>query len=73
MCDLQGALNEGCPPIYELTDPAIHYASSRGRTNVYGRSDQGLAGIHKFFSTHQCFRLCSLLERQWVGVPEVGP
>ncbi|CAB9509723.1 myosin heavy chain kinase [Seminavis robusta] len=38
VCDLQGIYNEGMvPPTFELTDPAIHYKSSR-REIVFGRT-----------------------------------
>ena len=41
VCDLQGVLNKSAsPPVFELTDPVIHYASTRGRKNVYGRTDR---------------------------------
>lgn len=37
VCDLQGVFNSSTnPPTFELTDPAIHYASSRNRRAVYG-------------------------------------
>ncbi|KAJ1482862.1 hypothetical protein T484DRAFT_1802619 [Baffinella frigidus] len=35
VCDLQGVLNEACtPPLFELTDPVIHYKSDTGRSKV---------------------------------------
>lgn len=42
VCDLQGVFNtDAVPPTIEMTDPAIHYASSKGRRMVYGRTDKG--------------------------------
>ena len=62
VCDLQGVLDESVwPPMYELTDPVIHYASSGGRTKVYGRTDRGKKGIADFFSSHKCNVLCRVL------------
>ena len=62
VCDLQGVLNKSAsPPVFELTDPVIHYASTRGRKNVYGRTDRGKKGMNEFFCTHQCNDLCRLL------------
>ena len=49
------------PPRYELTDPVIHYASRRGRRSVFGRTDRGKGGMHRFFETHRCNALCRLL------------
>ena len=73
VCDLQGVLQRFEPhPMFLLTDPAIHYKSGRGRTRVYGRSDQGAAGIEKFFKTHKCSALCRALSRRWVTVEEPG-
>ena len=71
VCDLQGVLNTAVsPPLYELTDPAIHYKSMHGRTNVYGRSDRGVQGMVAFMKTHTCSALCHrLLE----ATPEARP
>jgi hypothetical protein len=67
VCDLQGVLNRSCtPPIYQLTDPVIHYKSSKGRTNVYGRTDRGHHGVNQFFSTHKCSELCGVLNREFM-------
>jgi hypothetical protein len=67
VCDLQGVLETDCnPPVYKLTDPVIHYSSSRGRTNVFGRTDRGKKGINSFFRTHKCSELCRALNREWV-------
>jgi hypothetical protein len=50
VCDLQGVFNtDMVPPTIEMTDPAIHYASSQGRRMVYGRTDKGMTGMHAFF------------------------
>lgn len=66
VCDLQGVLsndvdNNDRPGLFELTDPVIHYRSTRGRKQVYGRTDLGKAGMHRFFETHQCNDVCRLL------------
>ena len=67
VCDLQGVLETDCsPPVYKLTDPVIHYSSSRGRTNVFGRTDRGKKGINSFFRTHKCSELCRALNREWI-------
>lgn len=65
VCDLQGILNTDTN-IFELTDPVIHYRSSKNRRNVYGRTDNGEEGIHNFFKTHKCSRLCEQLRRRQV-------
>jgi hypothetical protein len=50
VCDLQGVFNTSTvPPTIEMTDPAIHYSSSKGRRMVYGRTDKGNAGMKSFF------------------------
>ena len=50
VCDLQGVFDtDTVPPTIELTDPAIHYASSKGRRMVYGRTDKGKTGVNAFF------------------------
>jgi hypothetical protein len=42
VCDLQGVFNaDTIPPTYVLTDPVIHYKSSIGRKNTFGRTDCG--------------------------------
>jgi hypothetical protein len=67
VCDLQGVLDADCsPPMYRLTDPVIHYSSSRGRTNVFGRTDRGRKGVSSFFRTHTCSALCRAINREWV-------
>ena len=67
VCDLQGVLNkDATPPIFEFVDPVIHYKSSRGRVNVYGRTDHGENGIHSFFKTHKCSPLCRAILKTWV-------
>ena len=67
VCDLQGVLNTSvCPPVYEMTDPVIHYRSARHRQHVYGRTDKGLDGIHNFFRTHKHCKLCDLIHRKFV-------
>ena len=63
VCDLQGCFNtDMCPPTFELTDPAIHYASSKGRREVYGRTDKGQSGQNAFFKTHKCSSVCKALQ-----------
>eukprot|EP00798_Chlamydomonas_sp_ICE-L_P020461 gene20461-27250_t len=67
VCDLQGVLDTASrPPVFELTDPVIHYKSGRGRTKVFGRSDRGTAGMQQFFKTHECSELCHAVRRTWV-------
>lgn len=66
VCDLQGvqsrsAVGEDRVGVFELTDPVIHYQSKSGRRQVYGRTDLGKKGMHKFFKTHQCNDVCRLL------------
>jgi hypothetical protein len=63
VCDLQGVFNTNTtPPTFELTDPAIHYTSTRGRRMVYGRTDKGMSGVRSFFKTHKCTKICKHLE-----------
>jgi len=57
ICDLQGVWNEWDG--YRFTDPAIH--STLGKKHKNGASDQGAAGIRKFFETHTCNALCRRL------------
>ena len=65
VCDLQGVLDvKKRPPVYELTDPVIHYSSKKegGRGGRrFGRTDLGESGVNMFFTTHQCNELCKLL------------
>jgi hypothetical protein len=62
VCDLQGVYDtDSRPPIFRLTDPAIHYASAKGRRRVYGNTDGGNAGMDRFFNTHKCGPLCFAL------------
>ena len=54
VCDLQGVFNtDMVPPTFELSDPAIHYSSKRGREMVYGLTDKGRKGVQLFFNTHK--------------------
>ena len=63
VCDLQGVYNtDTVPPTFELSDPAIHYASSRGREMVYGRTDKGKEGMQLFNNTHECNCICKFLQ-----------
>lgn len=67
VCDLQGVMSahpasQGiCEGVFELTDPVIHYRSTSGRQRVYGNTDLGEKGMHKFFDTHNCNDVCRLL------------
>ena len=62
VCDLQGVFNtDMTPPTFELTDPAIHYKSTKGRRMVYGRTDKGATGMKAFFHTHKCTKICKFL------------
>ena len=69
VCDLQGVLNSS-PPLFELTDPVIHFRSKRGRRNLFGRTNRGRKGINDFFRSHKCSALCRMLFRR--RVREVG-
>ena len=64
VCDLQGVYDASSkPPMFELTDPAIHYKSkSKGKQMVYGRTDKGARGIQLFFNTHKCSKICKLMQ-----------
>ncbi|KAL7471353.1 hypothetical protein ACHAXS_011667 [Conticribra weissflogii] len=63
VCDLQGIFNtDAVPPTIELTDPAIHYASTKGRRMVFGRTDKGKPGMNTFFRTHKCSNICKYLQ-----------
>ncbi|EEH59666.1 LOW QUALITY PROTEIN: uncharacterized protein MICPUCDRAFT_64115 [Micromonas pusilla CCMP1545] len=66
VCDLQGVLDQTrSPPCFELTDPVIHYSSTKGRKNVFGRTDRGREGMNKFYATHKCSELCEALRKVW--------
>ena len=79
VCDLQGVYNSDMtPPTFELTDPAIHYKSKSGKSNVFGRTDLGEDGMDLFFATHQCNKVCKMMrlsrknkswQKQWRGRP----
>ena len=63
VCDLQGVYNtDMTPPTFELSDPAIHYASKRGREMVFGHTDKGKKGMQLFFNTHQCSEVCKIMK-----------
>jgi len=69
VCDLQGVLNTDVrPPVFELTDPAIHYSEMTSRKD-YGRTDRGEHGIEDFFKTHTCSNLCHMLLDRWIDDP----
>ena len=62
VCDLQGVLDTSKkPPVFEFTDPVMHYFSKSGRKYVFGRTDQGQKGIDNFFKTHKCNNVCKAL------------
>ena len=65
VCDLQGvetasSVGKDRAGVFELADPVIHYRS-KSRSGVYGRTDLGKKGIHRFFETHQYNDACRLL------------
>ncbi|KAL7563138.1 hypothetical protein ACA910_012319 [Epithemia clementina (nom. ined.)] len=63
VCDLQGVYNtDMLPPTFELSDPAIHYSSQKGREMVFGRTDKGKEGMQRFFNTHKCSSVCKFLK-----------
>lgn len=63
VCDLQGVFNtDTVPPLFELTDPAIHYKSKRDNKNVFGRTDLGREGMDLFFKTHKCNQVCKVMQ-----------
>jgi Mg-chelatase subunit ChlD len=66
VCDLQGVLSETIPPLFELTDPVIHFLSRHGKKNTFGRTDRGRSGRNDFFRTHKCSPLCRMLMRRHV-------
>ncbi|KAL7535660.1 hypothetical protein ACHAWF_005226 [Thalassiosira exigua] len=69
VCDLQGVLNtESKPPVFDLTDPAIHYSKMTKRKD-FGRTDRGEHGIEDFLETHTCSKLCSMLLDRWIVNP----
>ena len=73
VCDLQGILSHSPGSkdragVFELTDPVIHYRSTRGLSHVCGKTDFGKEGVDKFFKTHQCNEVCQLL-----GIGRVAP
>jgi Alpha-kinase family/von Willebrand factor type A domain len=62
VCDLQGVYNtDRVPPAFELSDPAIHYASTVGRKMVFGHTDLGKEGMELFFKTHKCTPVCKYM------------
>lgn len=69
VCDLQGVLNtDVTPPVFELTDPAIHYSKMTSRKD-FGRTDRGQLGIEDFLETHICSKLCHMLLKCWIDDP----
>jgi hypothetical protein len=53
---------------FVLTDPVVHYVSSKGRAHTNGATDKGLAGVKRFFETHVCCSLCKKM-----GLPPRTP
>lgn len=62
VCDLQGELDDAAsPPVFHLTDPVIHRKTTNRRKKNYGRTDRGEKGMHAFFKTHKCTKVCEAL------------
>ena len=63
VCDLQGVLDTTKEqPVFEFTDPAIHYKSKSGeKKRGFGRTDRGHEGIDDFFRSHTCNNVCKAL------------
>ena len=60
VCDLQGVWN--ATDGFVLTDPVIHYVSSKGsRRHKNGGTDKGAQGVLSFFKTHKCGEMCQRL------------
>uniref|UniRef100_A0A7S4VGU0 Alpha-type protein kinase domain-containing protein n=1 Tax=Ditylum brightwellii TaxID=49249 RepID=A0A7S4VGU0_9STRA len=66
VCDLQGVLSTTTPPLFELTDPVIHFMSRRKMKSIFGRTDRGYKGRNDFFRTHKCSPLCRMINRRWI-------
>ncbi|KAL7524552.1 hypothetical protein ACHAXR_001550, partial [Thalassiosira sp. AJA248-18] len=47
------------PPVFELTDPAIHYKERTQRVD-FGRTYCGEDGIENIFQSHKCSALCRM-------------
>ena len=60
VCDLQGVWNPDDG--FVLTDPVVHYVSSRGKRHLNGATDKGLEGVKRFFGTHKCNALCAKMK-----------
>ena len=54
--DLQGVKNGGW--IFRLTDPVIHCKD----VTRFGRTNLGEKGMERFFTTHKCNEICSLMD-----------
>lgn len=54
------------PPL----DPVIHSNSQIARQQMFGRTDLGKKGMHKFFRTHVCNDVCRLLKLPGSRSPE---
>jgi hypothetical protein len=51
-------ITDRAPPTFELSDPAIHYASSVGKERVLGDTDLRKEGMELFSKTHECSPVC---------------
>ena len=56
------------PPVFELTDPAIHYAEMTDRPD-FGRTDRGQQGIDDFLRSYKSQQLSDMLFRNTVKTP----
>lgn len=71
VCDIQGAFNEK-EQTFRLIDPVVH--SSLGKKSLFGATDCGEKGIHNFFASHRCNRVCELLQLpKSVAQPMIDP
>ena len=69
ICDLQGVLNtHTAPPVFELTDPAIHYAEMTDRQD-FGRTDRGQQGIDDFLRSYKSQQLSDMLFHNTIKNP----
>ncbi len=64
ICDIQGVFCEEVNTL-RLSDPVIHYYNhlKEDKRMVHGRTDRGRKGIEMFFETHECSKLCHLVNR----------
>lgn len=70
ICDLQGVLNtKSNPPVFEMTDPAIHYYRKMTSRRDFGRTDRGQEGIDHFLRTYKSYEFSKVLSRQFIKDP----